>query len=65
MFEVHCDSTCGPPVVELITGLRDRGPEETLWVTALDDHTNAKANDLISGQLKQWVLANISRLNGN
>jgi lysophospholipase L1-like esterase len=53
------------PVVELIDGLKGHGPEETLWVTALDDHPNAKANDLISDQLKQWVLANISRLNGN
>ena len=46
------------PVLELIDGLKDRGPEETLWVTALDDHPNAKANDLISDQLKQWILDN-------
>ena len=46
------------PVVELIAGLKDHGPEETLWVTALDDHPNAKANDLISDQLKQWILEN-------
>ena len=45
-------------VVELIDGLKDRGPEETLWVTALDDHPNAKANNLISDQLKQWILEN-------
>jgi lysophospholipase L1-like esterase len=44
------------PVVELIDGLKDRGPEETLWVTALDDHPNAKANNLVSDQLKQWIL---------
>src|SRR5271156_3308428 len=36
------------PVMELIDGLKDRGPEDTLWVTPLDDHPNAKANDLIS-----------------
>ena len=29
------------PVVELIEGLKDHGREETLWVTALDDHPNA------------------------
>src|SRR6202008_150393 len=28
------------PVVELIDGLKDHGPEESLWVTALDDHPN-------------------------
>jgi lysophospholipase L1-like esterase len=46
------------PVVELIDGLKDHGPEETLWVTPLDDHPNAKANNLISDQLRMWVLAN-------
>jgi lysophospholipase L1-like esterase len=46
------------PVLELIDGLKDRGPEETLWVTALDDHPNAKANNLISDQLEQWILEN-------
>ena len=45
-------------VLELIDGLKDRGPEETLWVTALDDHPNAKANNLISDQLGQWILEN-------
>jgi lysophospholipase L1-like esterase len=49
------------PVAELIDGLKDRGPEETLWVTALDDHPNAKANDLISDQLKVWVLENAGK----
>lgn len=53
------------PVVELIEGLKDRGPEETLWVTALDDHPNAKANNLISEQLKAWVLANAGRVKAN
>src|ERR1700745_1667207 len=46
------------PVLELIDGLKDHGPEETLWVTALDDHPNAKANYLVSDQLKQWILGN-------
>src|ERR1700733_9025572 len=46
------------PVLELIDGLKDHGPEETLWVTALDDHPNAKANNLISDQLEQWILEN-------
>jgi lysophospholipase L1-like esterase len=46
------------PVLELIDGLKDHGPEETLWVAALDDHPNVKANNLVSDQLKQWVLEN-------
>jgi lysophospholipase L1-like esterase len=46
------------PVLELIDGLKDHGPEETLWVTALDDHPNAKANNLVSDQLEQWILEN-------
>jgi lysophospholipase L1-like esterase len=49
------------PVVELIDGLKDHGPEETLWVTRQDDHPNAKANDLISNQLQQWILANLKK----
>jgi lysophospholipase L1-like esterase len=49
------------PVLELIDGLKDRGPEETLWVTALDDHPNAKANNLISDQLEQWILENTGK----
>jgi lysophospholipase L1-like esterase len=53
------------PVVELIDGLKDHGPEETLWVTPLDDHPNAKANDLVSDQLQQWVLANASKPDSN
>jgi lysophospholipase L1-like esterase len=48
-------------VLELIDGLKDRGPEETLWVTALDDHPNAKANNLISDQLEQWILENTGK----
>jgi len=46
------------PVLELIDGLKDHGPEENLWVTPLDDHPNAKANSLISDQLEQWILEN-------
>jgi lysophospholipase L1-like esterase len=46
------------PVLELIDGLKDHGPEENLWVTALDDHPNAKANNLSSDQLEQWILEN-------
>jgi len=49
------------PVLELIDGLKDHGPEETLWVTALDDHPNAKANNLISDQLEQWILENTGK----
>jgi len=48
-------------VLELIDGLKDHDPERTLWVTALDDHPNAKANNLISDQLGQWILENIGR----
>lgn len=44
------------PVIELIDGLKDHGPENTLWVTALDDHPDAKANDLIADQLRGWIL---------
>ena len=46
------------PVLELIDGLKDHGREETLWVTSLDDHPNSKANDLISDELKVWILRN-------
>jgi lysophospholipase L1-like esterase len=53
------------PVVELIDGLKNHGPEETLWVTPLDDHPNAKANDLVSSQLQQWVLTNLSKTGSN
>ena len=44
------------PAIELIDGLKDHGPENTLWVTPLDDHPDAKANDLIADQLKGWIL---------
>jgi hypothetical protein len=43
------------PVVELIDGLKDDGWKR-LWVNALDDHPNAKANNLVSDQLKRWIL---------
>jgi lysophospholipase L1-like esterase len=49
------------PVLELINGLKDHGPEETLFVTPADDHPNAKANDLISDQMEAWVLANAGK----
>ncbi len=49
------------PVVELIDGLKDHGPEKSLWVTPLDDHPDSKANDLISDQLAQWVSQNVTK----
>jgi lysophospholipase L1-like esterase len=49
------------PVLDLIDGIKDHGPEETLWVTPADDHPNAKANDLVSDQLQQWIMANLSQ----
>jgi lysophospholipase L1-like esterase len=49
------------PAIELIDNLKDHGPEETLWVTPLDDHPNAKANDLVSDQLRQWILGNLGK----
>jgi lysophospholipase L1-like esterase len=47
------------PSLELIDGLKDHGPEEALFVTPLDDHPNAKANDLISDQLEHWIRQNL------
>jgi len=49
------------PVLDLIDGIKDHGPEETLWVTPADDHPNAKANDLVSDQLQKWIEANLSK----
>ena len=46
-------------VIDLIDGLKDHGPESTLWVTPLDDHPNAKANEVIAAQLQDWILKNI------
>jgi len=50
------------PVLDLIDGLRNHGPESTLWVTPLDDHPNGKANALIAAQLRGWI---VSQLAGN
>jgi hypothetical protein len=47
------------PVMDLIDGLRGHGPESSLWVTAADDHPNAKANTLIVAQELPWILANL------
>jgi len=47
------------PVVDLIDGLRNHGPEITLWVTPLDDHPNGKANALIAAQLRDAILADL------
>ncbi len=48
------------PVIDLIDGLEGHGPENTLWVTPLDDHPNAKANELIATQIQDWILKNIN-----
>jgi hypothetical protein len=47
------------PVIDLIDGLRNHGPEETLWVTSLDDHPNGKANTLIAAQLRDTILTEL------
>ena len=47
------------PVLDLIDGLRNHGPEETLWVTPLDDHPNGKANTLIAAQLRETILTEL------
>jgi len=44
------------PVLDLIDGLRNHGPESTLWVTPLDDHPNGKANTLVVAQIQSWIL---------
>jgi hypothetical protein len=44
----------GVPVIDLIDGLKDHGPENTFWVTPADDHPNGKANALIAQQLREW-----------
>jgi lysophospholipase L1-like esterase len=46
------------PVMDLIDGLRDHGPESSLWVTPADDHPNGKANTLIAAQILPWILEN-------
>src|SRR5271157_5387242 len=47
------------PILELIDGLRNHGPEITLWVTPLDDHPNGKANDLIAAQMQAAILKDL------
>jgi lysophospholipase L1-like esterase len=49
------------PVLDLIDGLRNHGPESTLWVTPLDDHPNGKANALIVAQMRHWILSDLGR----
>ncbi len=51
------------PAIELIDGLRNHGPEETLWVTPLDDHPSAKAQALIAAQLRDVVLKELGATN--
>jgi len=52
------------PVVDLIDGLRNHGPEITLWVTPLDDHPNGKANTLIADQMQDWILKDLTTAGG-
>jgi hypothetical protein len=52
------------PVLDLIDGLRNHGPEITLWVTPLDDHPDGKANALIAGQLRDAILADLAVTGG-
>lgn len=47
------------PVLDLIDGLRNHGPEITLWVTPLDDHPNGKANALVADQMRDWILRDL------
>jgi lysophospholipase L1-like esterase len=48
------------PVVNLIDGLRNHGPESSLWVTPLDDHPNGKADALVAAQLRDWILRDLN-----
>jgi hypothetical protein len=43
------------PVIDLIDGLRNHGPERSLWITDADDHPDGKANALIASQMIQWI----------
>lgn len=52
------------PVLDLIDGLRNHGPEITLWVTLLDDHPNGKANALIADQMRDWILKDLNAAGG-
>jgi lysophospholipase L1-like esterase len=45
------------PVLDLIDGLRNHGVEESLWVTPLDDHPNARAHRLVAAQFRDWIVA--------
>jgi hypothetical protein len=51
------------PVLDLVDGLRNHGPEVSLWVTPLDDHPNGKANQLIAVQLRDEIVANLGTRN--
>ena len=55
----------GVPVLDLIDGLKNHGPEETLWVTPLDDHPSGKANSLIAAQLRDAIVAELSASNAS
>lgn len=46
------------PVIDLIEGLRGRGPESTLWVTEADPHPNGKASALVAAQVLGWIREN-------
>jgi lysophospholipase L1-like esterase len=52
------------PVLDLIEGLRNHGPESTLWVTPLDDHPNGKANILVAAQIQSWILSSFDHKPG-
>lgn len=43
------------PEIDLIEGLRNHGPEASLWITPADDHPNGKANTLIAGQMLRFI----------
>jgi lysophospholipase L1-like esterase len=45
----------GVPFIELIDGLKNHGPEESLFVTPKDSHPNRKANSLVAAQLRAWI----------
>ncbi|HUK73968.1 MAG TPA: SGNH/GDSL hydrolase family protein [Candidatus Bathyarchaeia archaeon] len=48
------------PVVDLIDGLRNHGPESSLWVTPLDDHPSSKAQALIAAQLRDVIIPDLT-----
>jgi hypothetical protein len=43
------------PVIDLIEGLRNHGPEASLWAAPADDHPNGKDNALIAAQILPFV----------